>query len=138
MAEQRRALVVAESKDALGELVKLATAAKVYSLASLPEDKLAWRPARSTPQYHAAKQQEDYTSWKGWQNSVLQKSKLLLAVPSVHSTVEPSKGTKASAAAKLRIHLSSKDGKVIPGLGREVKIVGSREWEGLHGRYAVV
>ncbi|KUI55283.1 hypothetical protein VP1G_02625 [Cytospora mali] len=39
--EQRRALVVAEGKDVLGELVKMATAAAVFDLGSLPKDKLA-------------------------------------------------------------------------------------------------
>jgi dynactin 1 len=77
VAEQRRALVVSEGKDVLGELVKMATSATVFDFGKLPKDKLAWRPAKTTPQYHAAKQAEDYEAWKSWQDSVLRKSEVL-------------------------------------------------------------
>ncbi|CRK15077.1 hypothetical protein BN1708_017347, partial [Verticillium longisporum] len=76
-AEQRRALVVAEGRDALGELVRFATHAKVYDLQGLPQDKLAWRPAKSTPQYHAARHAEDLAAWKGWRDSVVQKTEVV-------------------------------------------------------------
>ncbi|KAK4453710.1 dynein associated protein-domain-containing protein [Podospora aff. communis PSN243] len=142
-AEQRKASVMAEGKVILGELVKLATNAKVYSLESLPKDKLAWRPAKSTPQYHVARQMEDFATWKSWQDALFKKSQLLTARPSgvsgaVAHGIDGAKKPRAPlAAARLRIRLPV-DGKLKPGVAREVQIVGSREWEGLQGRLAVV
>ncbi|KAK0705359.1 dynein associated protein-domain-containing protein [Lasiosphaeris hirsuta] len=146
-AEQRKAMVASEAKVVLGELVKLAAGAKVYDLGTLPKDKLAWKPAKSTPQYHAAKQLEDFAAWKSWQDAVLKKSQVLKAKPSAHIGDPTSsgrgegvkgKGRGGATAARLRIRLPGQDGKAIPGLATEVQIVGSREWEGLQGRLAVV
>lgn len=129
VTDQRRALVTAEGKDVLGELVKMAASATVYDLSGLPDDKLAWKPARSTPQYHAAKQMEDFAAWSAWQDSVLKKSEVLA------SGLERRKLTRRTPAARLRIKLP---GKVVAGSGRDVQIVGSREWEALQGRVAAV
>ncbi|KAL9942460.1 hypothetical protein ACHAQF_003104 [Verticillium nonalfalfae] len=138
-AEQRRALVVAEGRDALGELVRFATQAKVYDLQGLPQDKLAWRPAKSTPQYHAARQAEDLAAWKGWRDSVVQKTEVVAGrrgggAPDI-KRVEALR--RSAAAARLQIRLPGPDGKMARGNGRDVQIVGSREWEGLQGRLAV-
>jgi len=144
-AEQRKAMVMAEGKVVLGELVKLATSAKVYSLNALPQDKLAWKPAKSTPQYHVARQMEDFATWKGWQDAVLRKSQTLTAKPAAVSGMASSgadgvrmRPRGAATAARLRIKLPGLDGKIVPGSAREVQIVGSREWEGLQGRLAIV
>ncbi|OTA65089.1 CAP-Gly domain-containing protein [Hypoxylon sp. EC38] len=139
VVEQRRQLVAAESRDALGELLKLATSAKVYDLNSLPKDKMAWRPAKVTPQYHAAKQAEDYAAWRSWQESIVQKTKIVLsAEQGLKKHQEPDHAKiMRKAAARLQIRLPDAEGKVIPGVGgRGVQIVGSREWEGLQGRLA--
>jgi dynactin 1 len=136
-AEQRRGLVVAEGRDALGELVRLVSAAKVYDLSALPDDKLAWRPARSTPRYHAARQAEDYAAWKGWQDEVLKKSRMLVGGGGERRR-EQGRSTIRRTAARLQIRLPGQDGKVVPGMGEDVQIVGSREWEGLQGRLAAV
>ncbi|KAB5583671.1 dynactin [Coniochaeta sp. 2T2.1] len=135
--EQQKALVVAEGRDALGELVRLVGQAKVFDLSTLPEDKLAWKPARSTPRYHAARQAEDYAAWKGWQEEVLRKAKAVV------TGVERKKGSEQGrsvrkTAARLQIRLPGRDGKVVPGMGEDVQVVGSREWEGLQGRLAAV
>ncbi|KAK6226145.1 CAP-Gly domain-containing protein [Colletotrichum tabaci] len=138
VAEQRRALVVAEGKDVLSELVKFTTSARVYDLAALPKDKLAWRPARSTPQYHAAKQREDLAAWKGWRDSVLKKSEVVLGRKDSAAAAEK-RQVMRNVAARLQIRLPDADGKMVaPGGGREVQIVGSREWEGMQGRLAAV
>ena len=140
-AERRRALVVAEGRDALGELVRLVSAAEVYDLAALPADRLAWRPAKSTPGYHAARQAEDYAAWKAWQDEVLEKSRMLTARGGGggerKGEGEARQGRSVrTAAARLQIRLPGRDGKVVPGMGGEVQIVGSREWESLQGRLA--
>ncbi|KAK7746961.1 hypothetical protein SLS53_002149 [Cytospora paraplurivora] len=140
--EQRRALVVAEGRDVLGELVRMATSAAVFDLASMPADKLAWRSARTTPQYHAARQAEDLESWRAWRDSVERKGRVL-AGQQLHARGgggRPSAARRArdAAAAKLHIRLPGAQGKMIPGSGGgHVQIVGSREWEGLQGRLAV-
>ena len=146
VAEQRKNMVLAEGKVVLSELVKLATSAKVYDLSALPADKLAWRPARSTPQYHAARQMEDFATWKAWQDAVAQKATLLVsttkpaaletAPASMHAAEEKIK--RAKAVAKLQIRLPGEKGAAVKGRGARVQIVGSREWEGLQGRMTAV
>ncbi|CAK7263867.1 hypothetical protein SEPCBS57363_000774 [Sporothrix epigloea] len=75
-AAMRARAVATEARDALGELVKMASAAGVYDLgANLPADRLAWRPARSSPRFHAAKLAEDYAAWKEWQVAVARKAR---------------------------------------------------------------
>ncbi|KAI0137127.1 dynactin [Xylariales sp. AK1849] len=133
VAEQRKKLVVAEGKDVLGELLKMATSAKVYDLNSLPEDKLSWRPARTTPQYHAAKQAEDYAAWKSWEQAVMAKARVVVGASTGKRDGNEQREMMRKAAARLRIRLPDGEGKVVPGQG-EVQIVGSREWEGLQGR----
>ncbi|KAG5940033.1 hypothetical protein E4U53_007683 [Claviceps sorghi] len=131
MAEQRKALLLAEGKDVLGELVKMTASATMFKYAALPKDKLAWRPAKTTPQYHAAKQMEDYAAWKAWQESVVKKSSLLR---STQEASDKAKGRRlGNPAAQLRIRLPGPDGKMMTGsgLGRNVEIVGSRAWEAI-------
>ncbi|KAI0181797.1 dynein associated protein-domain-containing protein [Hypoxylon sp. FL1284] len=134
-AEQRRQLVVAEGRDALGELLKMATSTKVYDLKTLPQDKMTWRPARATPQYHAAKQAEDYAAWRSWQDAIVHKTRAVLGAEQQTRNRETATAAR-KAAAKLQIRLpgGGVDGKTMP--GRDVQIVGSREWEGLQGRLA--
>ncbi|KAK4224969.1 dynein associated protein-domain-containing protein [Podospora fimiseda] len=143
-AEVRRDMVVAESKAVLGELIKLATSAKVVDLNELlPKDcleRVGWKPAKSTPQYWAAKQEEDYSSWKGWEDAVLKKGRLLMKPTffGVNQSGAEVADHYRRAAAKLQIRLPGVDGKKVVRSGREVQIVGSRDWEGLQGRLTVV
>ncbi|PNY26634.1 Dynactin [Tolypocladium capitatum] len=132
VAEQRKMFVVAEGRDVLGELVKMATSATVFDFAALPKDKLVWRRAKSTAQYHAAKQMEDYAAWTAWQDSVLRKSAVL------RRGGEGKHGGRLarSPAAQLQIRLPGADGKMMAGMGvgwDGVQVVGSREWEALQG-----
>ncbi|KAF4126408.1 dynactin 1 [Geosmithia morbida] len=141
VSEQRKALVVSEGKDVLRELVRMASSAAPFELGKLPEDKLAWRPAKTTPQYHAAKHAEGYEAWKSWQSSVIKKSELLA---STSATSKRSNGNgndgarlRSDPAARLQIRLPGSDGrKMVSGSagGRQVQIVGSQEWEALQGR----
>ncbi|KAI1495321.1 CAP-Gly domain-containing protein [Biscogniauxia mediterranea] len=139
VAEQRKALVAAEGKDALSELLKMATSARLYNLAELPADKMAWRPAKATPQYHAARQAEDLAAWKSWHAAIVQKTQLVRAAaqePGRRAGEDAERAVMRRAAARLQIRLPDAEGKVIPGVTGEggVQIVGSREWEGLRGR----
>ncbi|KAK5997136.1 hypothetical protein PT974_02489 [Cladobotryum mycophilum] len=147
--EQRKVLVVAEGKDVLGELLKMASTATVFDLKSMPKDRLAWRPTRTTPQYHAARQVENMEAWKEWQESLLKKTDIIRVQERTTSLGREKQagGARRDAAAKLRIRLPRIDGQdkdattssypMRPG----VQIVGSREWEALESatrRFAVV
>ncbi|KAH7155019.1 dynein associated protein-domain-containing protein [Dactylonectria estremocensis] len=136
IAEQRKTLIATEGKDVLSELLKMASSATVYDYASMPLNLLAWKPARSTSQYHAAKQAEDFAAWAGWKDSVLQKANVLRKQTGAADRRKTAgcSNPVAAAAARLRIKMAGADGKVVPGTGREVQIVGSREWEALQGR----
>ncbi|XWW98673.1 hypothetical protein V2A60_006675 [Cordyceps javanica] len=124
--EQRKALLIAEGKDVLSELVKITSSAGVFNYSSIPKDRLAWRSAKTTPQYHAAKQTEDFAAWKSWQDSVAKKSESLL-LPAVRRTVG---GPHLKPAARLQIRLPGLDGKALKSGSRSrVQIVGSREWD---------
>ncbi|KAI1328065.1 dynein associated protein-domain-containing protein [Xylariaceae sp. FL0255] len=133
-AEQRKALVAAEGKDVLSELLNMATSAKIYDLSALPKDRMAWRPAKVTPQYHAAKQAEDFATWKSWQDFVVQKTQVILAQKPSNRKLGFDHARMRKAAARLQIRLPDINGKVIPDANRDVQIVGSREWEALQGR----
>ncbi|RFU81759.1 dynactin 1 [Trichoderma arundinaceum] len=143
--QQRKALVVAEGKDVLGELIKMATSATVFDLNAAPKQKLAWRPARTTPQYHAAKQMEDLEAWRTWQESVLKKTDMLFAQDrSVSLGREKQRtGMKRETAARLRIRLprDAAAGKLTAQSGDSVQIVGSQEWDALQAatrKFAVI
>ncbi|KAH8131505.1 hypothetical protein ACSS6W_001728 [Trichoderma asperelloides] len=145
--QQRKALVAAEGRDVLGELIKMATSTTVFDLSSAPKEKLAWRPARSTPQYHVAKQMEDLEAWRAWQESVLKKTDMLFAQDRSLSIgrekLKQAAGAKRDAVARLRIRLPrdpALQGKLTT-TGDNVRIVGSQEWDALQAatrKFAVV
>ncbi|GJN74397.1 Dynactin, 150 kDa isoform [Purpureocillium lilacinum] len=132
LAEQRKKLLQTEGKDVLGELIKVATSATLFDFSALPKDKLAWRPAKTTPQYHAAKQMEDYAALSSWQDAVVKKSAMLRA-----GMDDGSGRLIRNPAAQLQIRLPRGDGKAMmagTGIGAGgVQVVGSREWEALQG-----
>ncbi|KAI1193954.1 dynactin [Nemania serpens] len=134
ITEQRKTLVATEGKDVLAELLHMATSAKVYDLRTLPKDKMAWRPARVTPQYHAAQLAGNFAVWKSWETSVVQKTQVITRQQQQGRRQDLDRAKLRKAAARLQIHLPDLDGKIIPGRGSDVHIVGSREWEGLQGR----
>ena len=89
----RARAVATEARQVLGELVNMASSARVYDLgAQLPEDRLAWRPLKSSPRYHAAKMAEDYAAWKQWKEAVVHKAQDL--------TSDAAKSELASAGIK--------------------------------------
>jgi dynactin 1 len=113
----------------------MATSATVFDLSAAPKQKLAWRPARTTPQYHAAKQTEELEAWRTWQESVLKKTDMLFAQDRSISIGREKQqaGTKREAAARLRIRLprDAAQGKLTTYSGDSVQIVGSQEWDAL-------
>jgi dynactin 1 len=106
--EQRKAMVATESRAVLGELVNLASGATVFDMASLPADKVAWKPAKSTPQYHAAKQMEDFGAWKGWQDAAMKKGKTVKGKTPARAGGESSGRKDMRPAGKMEIRVVGK------------------------------
>lgn len=132
--EQRKALVHAEGEDVLNELLNIASSAKIYDLTNTPKDRLAWRPAKSTPQYHVAKQWEDYEAWNGWKDAVVKKANVLAERDANRGAGMEKKARKMAAQVTLR--LPDLEAKGIN--GREVEIVDPDDFEGLRGRLGFV
>lgn len=131
--KQRKALVLAEGNDVLNELLNLTSTAKVYDLSTMPKNRLAWRPAKSTPQYHVAKQREDYEAWSSWKESVVKKGSVLVE-RDVNKRIEKKRGIMA---AKVELRLPDLEAKGV-GSGREVEIVEPDDFEGFRGRLGFV
>jgi dynactin 1 len=130
--ELRKDLVVAEGNDVLSELLNLTKTAQVYDLSQMPKNRLAWRPAKQTPQYHVAKQREGFEAWNIWRVEVERKGKVL-------AERDANKGAamvKRAMAARVDLKLPSWEKDV--GVGREVEILEPEEWHGFRGRLGFV
>lgn len=130
--EQRKNLVLAEGQDVLNELLSLTSTGKIYDLSTMPKNRLAWRPAKTTPQYFVAKQREDYEAWSSWKESVVKKGRVL-------EERDANRGMEKkmrSFAAKVQLRLPDLEGKIRS--GREVEIVNSDDFEGFRDRLGFV
>lgn len=127
--EQTKELVLTEGRDVLNELLNLAANSKVFELSKLPKNRLAWRPAKSTPQWHVVKQREGWEAWKGWNESVCKKAKALEP-----RRLERSKRGLQIARGDLR--LPSLEAKGI--YDGEVEIVDANQLEGSKVNWGIV
>lgn len=95
---------------------------------------MAWKPAKSTPQYHVARQKENYEAWNGWKNSVIQKGKMITGRSS--NVNNDRKRGPLAATVKLRLPVS--DAKAFGDGFRDVEIVRPDEFEGFRNRMGFV
>ncbi|KAL1842302.1 hypothetical protein VTJ49DRAFT_5583 [Mycothermus thermophilus] len=103
-AERRKVSLARESKVVLGELVNLTSNANVFDMASLPADKMAWKPAKSTPEFHTAKQLEDFSTWEAWQDDTIsQLEDLTFISPNDLRVKSANKISKPIARLEVRI-----------------------------------
>jgi dynactin 1 len=132
--ERRRDLVVAEGDDVLNELLALTTTAKVFDLSAMPKNKLAWRPAKSTPAYHVARQRENFEAWNSWREDVERKGRVL-----IERDANRGLGVQNGkvVAAKVNMRLPAWEGKTV-GAGREVEILDPEAWTGFKGTLGFV
>ncbi|TVY81003.1 Dynactin [Lachnellula suecica] len=133
--EHRKALVLAEGQDVLNELLNLTSTAQLYDLTNMPKNRLAWRPAKSTPQYHVAKQREEYEAWSGWKYAVIKKGNVL-----VERDVNRGAGIEKRArnmAAKVALRIPDLEAKGVS-RGRQVEIVNPDDFEEFRGRLGFV
>jgi dynactin 1 len=132
--EQRKALVVTEGQDVLNELLNLASTAKIYDLSTMPKNRLAWRPAKTTPQYFVAKQREDYEAWSSWKESVVKKGRVLEERDANRGVEKKARG---NFAAKVQLRLPDLEWKGVRP-GGEVEIVNPDDFDGFRGRLGFV
>jgi dynactin 1 len=135
IVQQREELVVSEGQDVLSELLNLATSAKVCDLRSAPKKKLGWRPAKSTPQYHVAKQKDHYAAWGSWKDAVVKKASVLAERDANRGMEKKSRG---KLAATVSLRLPSLEGKGNMYNGGEVEIVNPNDFEDFRGRLGFV
>jgi dynactin 1 len=153
--KRRRGAVAAESRNALAELVRIATApgVGVVSLAAAfgaapsagdgrdeqeaaEVDRLAWRPARVAPRHVVARRAEEYAAWMDWRAGVLKKGDAL-ARDSAARGLQRVAGREAVARLQIRLPGGAAGGDKGVRTGGGVSVVGSAEWEALQGRVVV-
>ncbi|KAH0543925.1 hypothetical protein FGG08_001826 [Glutinoglossum americanum] len=131
--QEQEQLVAAEGHDLLAELLNLTSTAKIYDLNKLPKNRLAWRPAKSTPRFHVLKQTEDYEAWASWRDSVTKRGS---ALREIRDPILPPKGTKP-VVAKVDVRLPSlcrpssyfPSGGLKSGYPTEIRIVNPGDFE---------
>ncbi|RMX97468.1 hypothetical protein D0868_10628, partial [Hortaea werneckii] len=69
----RQAAVQREGKDALQEMLRLAARPQTVDLTKLPENKLAWRPAKQTPRWNVERRKEVWAGMREWQREIVKK-----------------------------------------------------------------
>ncbi|KAK5174976.1 uncharacterized protein LTR77_000112 [Saxophila tyrrhenica] len=60
-----------DSKDVLQQMLALAARPQAVDLTKMPDNKLAWRPAKETSRWRVEKRKEEWEGWKGWQREVV-------------------------------------------------------------------
>lgn len=65
-----------EGKDVLARLLLLGTtdSAHIVDLTTLPENKLAWRPAKEISRWKVESRREEWEAWRGWRRDVVRKA----------------------------------------------------------------
>ncbi|KAK6581982.1 hypothetical protein PZA11_005679 [Diplocarpon coronariae] len=132
--EERKALVLAEGQDVLNELLSLASTAKVFDLTTMPKNRLAWRPAKTSPQYHVARQKENYEAWSSWKDGVVKKARVLEERDISRGIGRKPRG---AVAARVQLNLPSLEGKGVRA-GGEVEIIDPDEFEGFRSSLGFV
>lgn len=137
--EQRKELVLTEGNDVLNELLNLTTspAAQLYDLKTMPENRLAWRPAKNTPQWHVAKQREEWESWRAWRGAVVKKADLLASKEGAKALGGKKRRGPTAVAARIELRLPDLEGKGHIGVG-EVEIVEPGVWDQFRGRLGFI
>jgi dynactin 1 len=65
-----------EGKDVLARLLHLGTVESphIVDLTTLPENKLAWRPAKDSSRWKVESRREEWEAWRGWRRDVVRKA----------------------------------------------------------------
>ena len=108
-SETRASLVRSEAQDVLYEMVHLvATQADIYDLRRSPSNRLAWRPAHTTPQWHVLRQREQWERWREWKDEVVQKDCWYRLPSSTNTTTNTTTTTTTTATTITTTHAQQK------------------------------
>ena len=91
-----------EGKDVLTRLLLLGTSdssPRVVDLTLLPENKLAWRPAKETSRWKVESRREEWEAWRAWRRDVVRKA----SVAAPRRVMQKSTNTAAAATKSLPI-----------------------------------
>lgn len=88
-----------EGKDVLARLLDLGTVESphIVDLTTLPENKLAWRPAKQSSRWKVESRREEWEAWKGWRRDVVRKA----AVAAPRRVQKPSKDVFYNAEPEI-------------------------------------
>lgn len=83
-----------EGKDVLARLLHLGTTESphVVDLTLLPENKLAWRPAKESSRWKVESRREDWEAWREWRRDLVRKA----AVGAPRKVLKATKGVPAA------------------------------------------
>ena len=127
----RREAMASEGKDVLDGLLELVDRARPVDLSTLPDNRLAWRPAREKARFQVLKQAEDFESWAAWRDEVAKKARGLRNREEYKSQARQ----PAKVAARLNFWLPPLPGEKTQ--DREVRIVEPGDFEGLRDAIGV-
>ena len=82
---KREENVAKEGKEVLQQLLSLASVPQTVDLTKMPENKLAWRPARETSRWRVERRKEEWEGWKEWRRDVLKFSGRSAAAKGVYA-----------------------------------------------------
>jgi dynactin 1 len=72
-ARQRHETALKEGKDLLQQLLSVASMPQTIDLSKMPDNKLAWRPAKESSRWKVEKRKEEWEMWKDWRKEVVLK-----------------------------------------------------------------
>ena len=70
---QRHETVLKEGKDLLQQMLSVASVPQTVDLTKMPENKLAWRPAKESSRWRVERRKEEWEMWKDWRKEVVLK-----------------------------------------------------------------
>jgi dynactin 1 len=70
---KRHETALKEGKDLLQQLLSVASMPQTIDLSKMPENKLAWRPAKESSRWKVEKRKEEWEMWKDWRKEVVLK-----------------------------------------------------------------
>jgi len=71
-ARKRKEGLQKDGKDVLQQMLSLAARPPAVDLTKIPENKLAWRPAKESSRWKVEKRKEEWEGWKDWRRDVVE------------------------------------------------------------------
>jgi dynactin 1 len=95
-----------EGKDVLTRLLLLGTSdssPRVVDLTLLPDNKLAWRPAKETSRWKVESRREEWEAWRAWRRDVVRKASVAAPRRAMQKSTTTTPATKSLPIAEPRI-----------------------------------